>query len=390
MDLTHTISSDDGQTPFRCPVSRDQEQDTHAAGDGKPPKLGFSRAYSLSLSPQLIYTRSNLLPALVSSKVYHQLEFLAVGSWWIYNTDGSEEDGSQDEGTKGLGATKSKGSLRRIPGGREDVFADKSIDLRSTRPLMKFLKLAADSEAHVSVLKEWGEKPFPDFLSSHLKISSRLQPPLLALTLSPNTPTETLTAYALPNIHRHLTSIGMFGPGFGSVIPKWGGLAEVAQVACRASAVGGGVYVLKKGFEKDEDTGQQSPQRAITGVDEASQISTLRLEDGELIKTHWIVGSKYDLPSQIQESSDEETVQMARSITVVSSSLSQLFPSQGEGAPSPAGTLVVYPTGTIEYESGNHTSNTLKTEQPPVYLMIHSSDTGECPGGQCTLLSVTP
>ena len=51
----------------------------------------------------------------------------------------------------------------------------------------------------------------------------------------------------------------MFDPGFGSVISKWSGLVEIAQVACRAGAVGGGVYVLNKGFEVNEKLDQQAP-----------------------------------------------------------------------------------------------------------------------------------
>ena len=366
--VTNTSSTDDKQTTFRHPFVHKKEHLSGAASN-ESSKLGFSRAYSLSLSPQLIYARSNILPALVSSKVYRQLEFLAVGSWWIYNRDeNSEAD-----------------SLRRIPGGREDVFAEKSIDLRSTRALMKFLKLAADSEAHNRILEDWGQKPFPEFLESHFSIPNRLQPPLLALTLSPNPPAETLTSYALPRIHRHLTSTGIFGPGFGSVIPKWGGLAEIAQVACRAGAVGGGVYVLKKGFAKDKNLDKQNPEGDMTDVDTASQILTVRLDDGEEVKAHWIVGSKDNLPSRAEKYPGTQALQVARSITVVSSPLSQLFPPPGEGAPPSAGAVIVYPTGSLKAEFEGEAASDLTTGLAPVYLMAHSSDTGECPAGQCEL-----
>lgn len=336
------------------------------------------------MSPQLIYTRSNLLPALVSSKVYRQLEFLAVGSWWIYEHQSARQD-AQNEEAGGSKATLSIGNLKRIPGGREDVFADKSIDLRSTRSLMKFLKLAANTESHASLLEVWGSMPFPDFLESHLGIPPRLQAPLLALTMSPRTPIDTLTSYALPRIHRHLTSVGMFGPGFGSVIPKWGGLAEIAQVACRAGAVGGGVYVLNKGFETAEKLDQQAQWREGTQLDDTSQVSTVCLEGGEEIKTHWIVGSDWDLPSQIEAATREEAVSnyVSRSITIISSPLLQLFPQPTEGAPSSAGAIVVFPSGTLELESENEKPRILRDHQPPVYLMVHSSDTGECPAGQC-------
>ena len=250
---------------------------------------------------------------------------------------------------------------------------------------MKFLKLATDTEAHASILEVWGSKTFPDFLESHLGIPRRLQAPLLALTMSPHPPVKTLTAYALPRIHCHLTSVGMFGPGFGSVIPKWGGLAEIAQVACRAGAVGGGVYVLKKGFETDENPDQQALRGGGTRLDEVTQVSTVRLEGGEEIKAHWIVGSDWDLPSQLKADSVEEAIpdHVSRSITIVSSPLLQLFPPPAEGAPPPAGAVVVFPTGSLELEHESDTPQLLRHDPPPVYLMIHSSDTGECPAGQC-------
>lgn len=353
-------------------------------------RLGFSRAYSLSLSPQFIYTRSNLLPALVSSKVYRQLEFHAVGSWWICEQGYPREDAKNEE-VEESEATWSIGMLRRIPGGREDVFADKSIDLRSTRSLMKFLKLAADTEAQASILEKWGSKAFPQFLESHLGIPTRLQAPLLALTTSPGPPAETLTSYALPRIHRHLTSVGMFGPGFGSLIPKWGGLAEIAQVACRAGAVGGGVYVLKKGFESNQDLDQQAPGRDETRLHGDPQLSTVRLEGGEKIRTEWIVGSAWDLPSQVGPDNVESAVPhyVSRSITIVSSPLSQIFPSPAEGAPPPAGAVVVFPTGTLSLGDGS-VEPQLSKHDPPVYLMIHSSDTGECPAGQCESSCIFP
>ena len=379
-------------SPYRHVSIRYSVGETNEESEGSSSaKLGFSRAYSLSLSPQLIYTRSNLLPALVSSKVYRQIEFLAVGSWWIYDQESSDED-AEKEDSQATEATSSTGGLRRIPGGREDVFADKSIDLRSTRSLMKFLKLATDAAAQASLLETWGSTSFPLFLESHVGIPPPLQAPLLALTMTPHPPAKTPTSYALPRIYRHLTSVGMFGPGFGSVIPKWGGLAEIAQVACRAGAVGGGVYVLNKGFQAAEDLAQQAPGRDVNPSDRASQLSTVNLEGGEEIRTEWIVGSMWDLPLQLEADAVNVTVHtfVSRSIIIISSPLSLLFPPPAEGAPPSAGAVVVFPTGSLEPEYESDEIHILKDDLPPVYLMIHSSDSGECPAGQCELSSTSP
>lgn len=324
------------------------------------------------MSPQLIYTRSNLLPALVSSKVHALLEFLAVGSWWIYSN--SNHSGNR---TGDSSEIKSVGELRRIPGGREDVFSDKSIDLRSSRSLMKFLKLAADAESHPSIIEAWGAKPFPEYLTSEFKIPEPLQAPLLALTSSPVTPSRTLTSFALPRIHRHLTSIGLFGPGFGAVLPKFGGLSEIAQIGCRAGAVGGGVYVLNNGLQTIEDNDQAI--KLDTSKDEDSQKLPLKLRLGgdEEVKAHFVVSALLDLPAQFPLPTDTTLHQVSQSVAIVSSALSSLFYLAAEGAPPPAATVIVFPSGSLSL------GDLLPPEDiPPVYLTVHSSETGECPAGQ--------
>lgn len=333
-------------------------------------KLGYPRAYSISLSPQLIYTRSNLLPALVSSKIYRQLEFLAVGSWWIYEGDTEHQ---AIHNSRSLPHELKQSRLSKIPGSRENVFQDKSLDLRSTRSLMKFLKLAADEEAHASILDEWGQESFPTFLTSQFKMPPQLQTALLALASSLDPPSKTLTLDALPRIHRHLTSIGLFGPGFGAVIPKWGGLAEVSQVACRAGAVGGGVYVLKKGVE--------SIQHSDPCHEAQGEPLILNLQGGEQIKTHWIIGTNFDLPQEIPKASNYQIGSISRSATIISSNLSSLFPIPSEGAQAPAGAIIVLAGGSLPVPSSLPI-----TEVPPIYLIVHSSDTGECPKGQCQFL----
>lgn len=334
--------------------------------------LGFSRAYSISLSPQLIYTRSNLLPALVSSKVHSQLEFLAVGSWWIYNKTSNSGELEDDSAQ---GATT--GALSRIPGGREDIFSDKSIDLRSSRSLMKFLKLAADAQNHPSIIETWGSKPFPEYLTSEFKIPESFQAPLLALTSSPQPPKQTTTTFALPRIHQHLTSIGLFGPGFGAVLPKWGGLSEVAQVGCRAGAVGGGVYVLNKGIKEIESNQRANEQDKLDETEDSQPPTKLRLEGGEEVKARFIVGSNEDLPQHERKGTGFDTTEVSHSISIISSALSALFYLGAEGAPPPAATVVVFPTGSLCVD------DVLPAEDvPPVYLTVHSSDTGECPDGQ--------
>ncbi|KAL4973333.1 GDP dissociation inhibitor [Aspergillus desertorum] len=314
--------------------------------------LSHSRAYTLSLSPQLIYSRSQLLPTLVSSKVYRQLEFQAVGSWWIYKP-----------------ATSRDKELYRVPSSREDIFADDFISMKSKRTLIRFLRHLSQNSQTQGISDEQSSmiedealaKPLPEYLTSKFEVPPELYDPLLSLSLSQDPARSTTARYALPRIQRHLESIGVFGPGFGSVLVKWGGGSEISQVGCRALAVGGGVYVLNSGIET-MNQGESDDTRI-----------RLRLSSGETISSTYVVGSDWDLPSRIKTPCDCDKV--SRSITIVSSTLDGLFPVTSEGGPVPAGAVVVFPA----------TSLGLTDESPPVYISVHSSETAECPTGQSVL-----
>lgn len=312
------------------------------AEEGEGAKLGYSRSYSLALSPQIIYTRSALLPSLVSSKVYRQLEFLAVGSWFVYD----------------LSTSNATPSLRRIPSSREDVFADKGLDMKSKRSLISLLRAIRDPAEQAKIVQEHGSEFLSKFLQGRYKLDEVLQSAVAALTLSPGSAAKTTVAYALPRIERHMASIGVFGPGFGAVVPKWGGLAEVAQVACRAQAVGGGTYMLGKGIK---DVRAEAGSYSLTIDDFETEISA-----GS------VFGSKADFPFMRNDSSDSST---SRSISIVATGLDDLFVSSSEGGPKPTVAVVCFPEGSLECAGVESTS--------PVYLMVHSSETGECPTGQC-------
>ncbi|TVY81662.1 Rab proteins geranylgeranyltransferase component A [Lachnellula suecica] len=335
------VKADSNGTPFQSPTL--WKADTEASSDSE--KLSFSRAYTLTLSPQIIYTKSKLLAQLVSSKVYRQLEFQAVGNWWIYN-------GSLEE------------PLKRLPNGREDIFHDKSIDNRAKRGLMKFLKFVVDYENQTEVWEAHADSSLQSFLVFQFQLPQQLQTIISALTLSLDTPDKTVVRWALPRIARHLTSIGVFGPGFGAVVPKWGGGAEIAQVACRAGAVGGGVYVLGTGVK-----GSYAIEAAETEVPKVS----VALSNDETVTTRHYISSK------AQASSDAKVV--SKVIAVISSPLPSIFASSIEGSPLAAVSVVVFPPESFTEEGLSPTH--------PVYIMVHSSETGECPAGQCVLYATT-
>lgn len=301
----------------------------------------------------------------MSSKVYRQLEFQAVGSWWIY--DAEADATSQDPSD-----TSRLGHLRRLPNGREDVFADSSIDVRSKRNLMKFLKFVVDYEDHEEDWKQHAEESLPHFLSANFNLPPYLQQLLFALTLSLDDPERTSVRYALPRISRHLTSIGLFGPGFGAVIPKWGGLSEISQVACRAGAVGGGVYMLGTGVKSPEPLGDTHVTLSFTN-DEA--IRSLA-QDG-------IVRAKKFVTDTTQQIAPEGRRHVSKMTAIVSSGLEGLFTPTVEGSPTAAVSVIAIPPGSLTRDDG--------VVAQPIYIMAHSSDTGECPQNQCmSPLSLSP
>jgi hypothetical protein len=224
---------------------------------------------------------------------------------------------------------------------------------------MKFLKfvLDYDSESNAEVWQSHADEPLTTFLASQFHLDTELQAYVLTLTLSFDR--QVGTRDGLAAINRHLTSMGVFGPGFAAVYPKWGGLSEVAQVACRAGAVGGGIYMLGTGIEKAVDQSENGEPVEVV------------LSSGTTIKTHLLVRGAENQPA----AGAEET---SRLVAVVSSPLRSLFEVLVEGAPAPAVAVIAFPPGSVTTKDGN-------ASEQPIYVYAHSSDTGECPVGQSKL-----
>ena len=284
----------------------------------------------------MIHARSALLSQLVSSRAYRQVEFLAVGSFYIFKP-------SQDPAQKA--------ALTRIPSTREEVFSTTAISTKGKRLLMKFLKFVLDYESSPQ-LETWqphADAPLVELLQQEFKMDAELQTYIVALTLSLDPKIVTIDGLAV--IRRHLSSMGVYGPGFAAIYPKWGGLSEIAQVSCRAGAVGGAVYMLGTGIKEME-----------TAENEVK----IQLTSGDTIKTRILVRAGVSQSGQTG---------IRRLVAVTDSSLNSLFEAVVEGAPRPAIAIIAFPAGSLSTPAG-------KAFGSPVYLSAHSSDTGECPVGQ--------
>lgn len=311
--------------------------------------MSAQRSYNFALAPQLIHARSKLLSQLVDSKAFRQVEFLAVGPFFIYQP----------------ASESSPASLSRIPSTREDVFSNTAIQARAKRSLMKFLKFVLDFEAEpqTTVWQPHGDSPLADFLASEFKFDTALQSYIITLTLSQDG--KVSVKDGLNIIHRHLRSMGVFGPGFAAVYPKWGGLSDVAQVGCRAAAVGGAVYMLGTDITEVTQTGDD-------GSDAAIRIS---LANDMVVKTKLLIqGSSVDAAT--------EGRRISRLVAITKADLSSAFQVTIDGAPTPAVATVAFPPGSVAVDGTSSTE--------PIYAMIHTSETGECPCGQCELHFLLP
>ncbi|KAL8387387.1 hypothetical protein RB595_009938 [Gaeumannomyces hyphopodioides] len=318
--------------------------------------LSFARAYSLALAPQLVHARSQLVTQLVSSRAFRQLEFLAVGSFFVLARRLQNDEA----------ATGTPHKLTRIPSTREDVFSDDSIPARAKRSLMKFLKFVLDynSDTQTELWREDADRPLAGLLEKHFKLDQDLRAYVLALTLSPDGAITTKDGLAI--IHRHLTSMGYFGPGFAAIYPKWGGAGEIAQVACRAGAVGGGVYMLGTGIANMRTSSESADDGEILELD---------LTNGTTVKTKLLVNGC----EEISVTSNDPIERVSRLVAVVSSSLTSVFDTIVEGAPVPAVAIIACPPGTLDLPLE------AASQDYPVYALVHSSDTGECPPGQTVI-----
>jgi RAB protein geranylgeranyltransferase component A len=187
------------------------------------------------------------------------------------------------------------------------------------------------------------------------KLDRDLQSYIVTLTLS--TDGKISVGAGLAAIHRHLTSMGVFGAGFAAVYPKWGGLAEVAQVGCRAAAVGGATYML--------GTTISSVDR--TQSDDESHVQ-VTLTNGVTVQTKALIRDT--------EGTSSDGVHVSRLIAIVNSSLASLFQVVVEGSPTPCAAVVAFPVGSVTADDG-------AASEFPLYALVHSSETGECPAGQC-------
>ncbi|ODV91880.1 hypothetical protein CANCADRAFT_30183 [Tortispora caseinolytica NRRL Y-17796] len=255
--------------------------------------------YSIDLSPRIIFSASDFIDLLRTSRVYRYLTIKPLTMFHTYKDDFFDK----------LASTK------------EDIFTDQSITVQTKRALLKFMRFVLNyqSESSLPIWTDFKNRPIAEFLQAKFKIDP-IYSNELVYTLGLCPALATPTSVGLHRIKKYLTSMGVFG-SFPAMFSLHGGPGEIAQGFCRSGAVGGAVYRLHSD---------------VSSVDPDTQ--SIVLDDGTNIKYR----EKLVIPSQQQGSRE-----VRRLVAIVSNDCKPWF-GEGESA-----AVVVFPPGTLE---GNETA----------------------------------
>ncbi|PPQ66273.1 hypothetical protein CVT26_010957 [Gymnopilus dilepis] len=186
-----------------------------------------SRQYAICLQPSVIPSVGPLISSLIMSGVAKYSGFRLLDSVSVYDASGR---------------------TRSVPGSKEDIFKSKDISLIEKRRLMRFLTFAAGDFAEQKEFEGKADIPFLQFLQSTFSLSQETSTVIaysLAFCMSPTEPTGS----TLQRLQRYLRSSGRYGPS-PFLVGHYGGIGDIAQGFCRASAVSGGVYILGRKITK--------------------------------------------------------------------------------------------------------------------------------------------
>jgi RAB protein geranylgeranyltransferase component A len=375
------------------------------------------RSYTLTLAPHLVYWTSPLLELLREAGMTNSFSWQAVGSWWVYLTDSDVAQRSSGGGglggaivDAGVKAVKAGGTVRRKAGGWNKGRKDKaaSVDLSglpelqpqtdSTPTLRKlggvlrevpstfedvawspdlqdrdrgylggFLRFVTKIEdpsdtKHHQLLQEHADASLTEFLSTVYPLPPFTIASIHSLTMLPTPPEETKLRDAVKALTTHLTSTGRI-PDIRSAAAltiAYGGSAELCQVWSRGAAVAGGINVLACGISSVAPLSSPEDKISVT------------LTTGTTVTASWVLTST-PAPSP----STAPAFTLSKGIYVLTTPLSSLFARKfQDDRIAPNAAVLTFPTNSLTTPAGEKNS-------APVYVIAHSSHTGECGAGEC-------
>ncbi|KAF8334978.1 GDP dissociation inhibitor-domain-containing protein [Cantharellus anzutake] len=251
----------------------------------------MSRHFSISLSPSLIPSKGAMIDSLIGSGVSRYGGFNLLQGIGMYVEEGET------------------GYFRPVPASKEDIFKDKSMSRVEKLKLMKFLRYIVSDEGKLEprdeiTIKELisGDFGLPPFMASAVIYA-------LAFSSSGNES----SAAALSRIQHYMLSSGRYGNS-PFLVGHYGGLGEVAQGFCRASAVYGGVYILGRQMESINFTEKGSPSsRYRICVNDVPDI----LEARTIVFPSSGIASVSSILSGLKPTVTEQETRLARCIAIL-------------------------------------------------------------------------
>jgi RAB protein geranylgeranyltransferase component A len=198
--------------------------------------LERNRRFCLELLPMVLFSRGAMVELVANSGVGPSLEFQLVKSLYVF----------EDK------------KLVKVPGSKEDVFADSSISLIDKRRLMKFFTFASEVNLTELENQDLAGISFMDYLGQQ-KIPERLITIIMSAIVFEVDYEKVSTMSARDGLARtqaHLQSIGRYGPG-AMLTALYGTGSELSQAFSRYCAIYGGSYILDfdiQSVQQDGDT----------------------------------------------------------------------------------------------------------------------------------------
>ncbi|KAJ7446885.1 FAD/NAD(P)-binding domain-containing protein [Mycena galericulata] len=331
-----------------------------------------ARAYSLSLAPSLIPSNGPLIDALVASGVSRYGGFRMIERVCVYDPSGT---------------------VKPVPGSKEDVFKNKEISLVDKRRLMRFLMFAAGEDfEEKKELEGHSDTPFPDFLRSVFSLNEEMTNAItyaLAYCLSPTD----RTLPALHRLRRYLRSAGRYGAS-PFLVGHYGSAGEIAQGFCRTAAVSGAVYILGRDIESVAPSAASSLPKHIVRLADFPEPLSCSLLISVSHPSPNITPVPPSSSSALSFSSTSPNYAVARCIAIIDRALSidtpvapstepDTAPSEDSTAPSPVldTAVIVFPPSSLS----NGGSSTVAAT-----VLITGEGTMSCPRGKWIIYIALP
>ncbi|KAL7270566.1 hypothetical protein RUND412_006724 [Rhizina undulata] len=316
----------------------------------------------------------------------------------------SEECKSLPELNKKEGSTstlrKIGGTIREVPCTFEDVAWSEDLTDKDRGYLGAFLRFVMrnqDDERHKRIFEGNKSVPLPTLLSTIYKLPPSIVSSIHSLTLLPHAPSKSSVETSVTRLATHAKSLGKIPEirSSAALILGYGGSAELCQVFSRGAAVAGGLNVLERGVKTitlapktnanaTKKMEQKVQEGEIPEEDNKNRNLEVKLSNDEVIHVDWIVGSDEDLPSSEIASETKEVV--SKGIFIVQSTLDKILEKKyADDKIAPSAAVVTFPAGSVKLEeAGAEIRN-----EAPVYIIVHSASTEECPRDQSVLYTST-